>query len=422
MPESREGLLSNKREERFLQKVTADVGPPAVILGGDSTHALAFVRSLGRRGIPVMSVSTHRSAATRTRYGSTITTQPWHNNGEAELLDLLRRVGGQLPVRGAVITCSDEYVLFLSRHRAELAAYYEFVLPDEDTLEKLASKKFQYQLAEEADIPIPQTFNLAHDLDTIAKKIRYPCVVKPVYSHLWREYQNRAAVTSKVKLLIADSPRELIKHGSLIDDSGLEWVIQELVEGGDDQLYALYAYFDRNSQPLATFVRRKLRQWPVNFGDGCYSVGVKEDEVVDLGVKLLQSIGYRGLTNMELKRDAKDGKFKLIEINVRSANQVSLAVESGVDLPYIAYQDILFKPVQRVFAYKQGVKWINLTTDIRAFWEYRRRGQLGLGRWLASLMGVRSHAYFAWDDLAPALLVPMDMSLRIFSILKRRIR
>ena len=90
------------------------------------------------------------------------------------------------------------------------------------------------------------------------------------------------------------------------------------------------------------------------------------------------------------------------------------------DLPYIAYQDILLKSVQRVFAYKQGVKWINLTTDIRAFWEYRRRGQLGLGRWLASLMGVRSYAYFAWDDLAPALLVPMDISRKIFGILKRR--
>ncbi|MDH3452391.1 MAG: ATP-grasp domain-containing protein [Gammaproteobacteria bacterium] len=338
----------------------------------------------------------------QSRYGHAFTL-PWQDAGEAALLELLQRVGRQLPVRGVLIACGDDYVMFLSQHRAALDAYYEFVLPDKKTLERLGSKKFQYQLAQEAGVPIPQTFSLNHDLGPVASTIHFPCVVKPVYSHQWAEYQERAGIVRKVKLLVAHSPQELAEQARIIADSGIEWVAQELVEGADNQLYAFYAYFDRTSQLLAAFVRRKLRQWPVNFGNGSYSVGVREDEVIDLGVKLFRSIGYQGLTNTEFKRDSKDGRFKLIEINVRSASQVNLAIDSGVDLPYIAYQDILQKPVQPILTYRQGVKWINLTSDIRAFLEYRRRGQLGLGGWLASLAGVRSHAYFACDDPLPAV-------------------
>jgi len=401
-PVSREAPSAGvKWKEQFLRKATAGK-PPAVILGGDWANGLAFVRSLGRRGIPVLSVGKSRRPETRSRYGNTFI-QPWHDGGEAALLEMLRRVGRRLPVRGAMIACADDYVLFLSRHRAALAAYYEIVLPDESTLEKLASKRFQYQLAQEAGVPIPQTFSPVHDLDEIASRIDFPCIVKPEYSHLWTEYRERADIRNVGKVLIANSRQELAKLGPIIAESGLEWVAQELVEGGEDQLYALYAYFDRDSRLLAGFVRRKLRQWPVNFGSGCYSVGVREDEIVNLGVKLFQSIGYQGLTNTEFKRDAKDGKFKLIEINVRSAGQASLAIDSGIDLPYIAYQEILRKSVRPATTYKQGVKWINLLADIRAFLEYRRRRQLGLGQWLASLMRVRSCAYFAWDDPMPAV-------------------
>ena len=388
-------------EDRFLQKVRPD-RPPAVILGADSPNGLAFVRSLGRKGIPVLSVGSKRHSAMQSRYGNAFTL-PWQDGGEAALLELLERVGRQLPVKGAIMACGDDYVMFLSQHRAALDACYEIVLPDATTLGRLASKKYQYRLAEEAGVPIPQTFSLDHDLSAVASRLPFPCVVKSVYSQQWAQYQEQAGIASKVKLLVAHSAQELAEHARIIADSGIEWVAQELVEGGDDQLYALYAYFDRNSQPLAAFVRRKLRQWPVNFGNGCYSVGVREDEVIDLAVKMFQSIGYQGLTNTEFKRDPKDGKFKLIEINVRSASQVNLAIDSGVDLPYIAYRDMLHQSVQPVLTYRQGVKWINLTSDIRAFLEYRRRGQLGLGGWLASLAGVRSHAYFACDDPLPAV-------------------
>ena len=334
-----------------------------------------------------------------TRFGTTIV-QPCEDGGESALVERLQSIGTQLPVKSVLIPCGDDYVLFLSRHRSELTPYYEFVIPDGQTVEMLVSKKSQYEHARKAGVPTPKTFLFTDDVE--GNTLPYPCLLKPTYMHRWAKYQENMGIRNKTKVLVANAPEELAKHRPRIAESGLEWIAQELVEGSVDQLYAFYAYFDRDSTLLAAFVRRKLRQRP-EFGAGCYSIGVREDEIVDLGARLLQPVGYRGLANIEFKRDAKDGQFKLIEINARSAAQASLPIDSGVDLPYIAYRDALRKPVQPVSSYRQGVKWVNLAGDFIAFLEHQRRGQLRLREWLSSLRDVRSYAYFAWDDPMPAV-------------------
>jgi len=175
-----------------------------------------------------MAVGSRRHSAAQTRYASTIV-QPVHHDGEALLLARLQRVGLRLPVKGAIISCSDDYVLFLSRYRDNLADYYEFVLPPEKIVEKLASKKYQYKLAEEVGVQTAQTFREVSDLRNIASKIRYPCIVKPAYPHLWRQHQERTGARNRAKLLVANSPEELTEYGPLIAESGLEWIVQEYI-------------------------------------------------------------------------------------------------------------------------------------------------------------------------------------------------
>ena len=411
------GFAAGRLLDRFASKLTKAV-PPAVILGGDSTNGLAFVRSLGRRGVPVLSIASQAGPELRTRYGTSVI-QPCEDGAAAALLELMLGLGSKLPVRGAIIACADAYVSFLSRNREALADYYDFNLPDAQTIDDLSNKAAQYQLAEARGFAIPRTLEVGNDLGRIAGSITYPCVLKPVNPDAWKAYQRTAGARDLVKLLTVESRTELLARGRLIADSKQKWLVQELIEGGDDQLYALYAHFDRDSKPLATFVRRKLRQWP-KYGDGCYSEGVRDDEVLEVAVGLLQSLGYRGLTNTEFKRDPRDGKLKLIEVNVRCAAQTSLALASGVDLPYVAYRDIIGEPIAQDSAYRPGVRWLNLTGDCRAFLELRTRGEIGLLAWLKSLIVVRSHAYFAGDDLMPVLSLGMTLATRLMSRTLRR--
>jgi len=81
------------------------------------------------------------------------------------------------------------------------------------------------------------------------------------------------------------------------------------------------------------------------------------DEVVDAGLHLLRALGCNGLSQVEFKRDPRDGKFKLMEVNPRLWQWHSLARASGVDLPLIAYRDLTGERVEAVRMNGGRRKW-----------------------------------------------------------------
>jgi predicted ATP-grasp superfamily ATP-dependent carboligase len=101
---------------------------------------------------------------------------------------------------------------------------------------------------------------------------------------------------------------------------------------------------------------------------------------------------------LEFKHDPRDGKFKLIEVNLRCGNRVGLAIDCGVDIPHIAYLDILGKPPLPVHSYDVGVAWIDLMADLAGLWHYHAMENLTLWDWARSAWAAKSHAYFAIDD------------------------
>ncbi len=348
-------------------------------------------------------VASASGPGTRSRYCTNSYRLPMQS--ESDLLVLLRDLGQRLPTRAVLIPTGDAEVLFMSRNRGPLSEFFDFRLAEEEGLELLANKRSQCELAAKLGVPVPRTYAVVGSghLEKVAGLVAYPCVIKAAYSHLWVRHRESTGAGGLGKLALAKSRSELIAAYDEMARSGLELIVQEVVEGGDDQLYGLYAYLDERSEPLALFVRKKLRQWPLAHGVGCLSVSVRQPQVVEYGLKLLKSVGFRGLANIEFKRDAKDGEVKLIEVNVRGASQTALPVDAGVDIPYIAYQDALGEPVEPVSAYNEGVKWVDLGMDVMAALEHRRQGRLSIWSWLRSIWGCRSYAYFAWDDPLPFL-------------------
>ena len=67
-------------------------------------------------------------------------------------------------------------------------------------------------------------------------------------------------------------------------------------------------------------------------------------EVADLSRTLLRSFGYRGMANIEFKFDARDGSYRLIEINPRSSGALQLAVSAGIDFPFLVYDYLARRP------------------------------------------------------------------------------
>src|SRR5205085_4061708 len=118
----------------------------------------------------------------------------------------------------------------------------------------------------------------------------------------------------------------------------------EWIPGGDETLYTLGAYVSREGQALGVFSGRKLVQDPPGLGNARAADALWVDEVVEQGLELLRGLEFHGPAQVEFKRDPRDGAYKLIEVNPRLWQWHGLAEHCGVNLPHIAYRDLLGDP------------------------------------------------------------------------------
>ena len=368
---------------------------PAYLLWLGPT-GLAIARSLGRRGIPVIALHHDpREPSTGTRYADVRIVPPLEQDESAwlsMLLDEGRRLGSQ---KAPLLVASDPAWLFVARHREALSQHFVFPLPEAADVLDWMSKPWQYAAAARAGIDCPRMFapRTRGDLEHVADCVTFPCILKPALSHLWvRQYGQ--------KLTFATDRAELMERGGLAIDAGIPFLVQEYVPAEDHDVYGLYSYVDQAGRLVGACVSRKVRQYEPRFGSSCCSVSVHEPRVVELGWRLLQSIGFRGISSVEFKQDRRDGQFKLMEINLRAPLIMAVVIDSGVDLPYMAYCDLTGRPMPLQEPARMGLRVGIFAHDLFSARFYRSRGELTLTRWLLSWLRTRD-LHFAWDDLGP---------------------
>lgn len=317
-------------------------------------------------------------------------------------LDALLNEGKRLGSTTAVIfPTGDEAWLFLARHREALGRCFRFALPDADNLEEWPGKPWQYRVAVQAGVPTPRTLLPKTEAEALeaAASVGLPCVLKPAYSHRWQ------AAYGWEKLVCPSTVDEFRNRWRDAARRGLEVFVQELVPGGDDQMYSTYFYVDQRSQPLASGVVRKIRQYPPHFGASSISISITDPTItrplIEMGLRMLQAMRFHGIGGVEFKRDARTGEFKMIEVNVRPATMAAVMIDAGLNLPYIAYRHLLGLPALPLRPLRGGRKVVLLSRDVKSFLYYRARGELTSWQWVRSLLGRTREYYFGWDDPAP---------------------
>ena len=385
------------RLERWVRALPGD-RVPAVVLGG-SVNALSNARSLGRRGVPVLLVDHGRRLATYSRYCTPLVldTDADHTG---DWLGALRAIGDRLPGPAVLLATADELVSLVADHAALLSQWFRFLVPDADTVATIVDKSTQYDRARAAGISVPDTrtpTSLA-ELTAIAAEVSYPVLLKPrsdetrrAFGHKARPVDERAGADRPVRG--ARRPRRALPRAGA------------RARPRRHALYGYWAFWDADGHEHSWITRRKLRQYPLGFGTGACQESVAAPDVAALSRRLLEAFAYRGLVGVEWKRDARDGRLRLMEINPRTVIGNQLAISAGIDLPWIAYR-ALADPATALapnHAFKVGVRWINEDLDPKAFRELRRTGQLSTAAWVRSLLGARSWALWSWRDPAPFL-------------------
>jgi D-aspartate ligase len=370
--------------------------PPAVILGGTVT-ALSVARSLTDAGVVVYVLDEPDSPVRVSRLREAFV-DVGSDEMQTHMLDWLRSG----PHGAVVLACSDEGLELIARHRAELVEFgYRLMEADDKVLLAMLDKERTHALAREHGIPVPRALPLRDqaDVDAVSSELSYPCVLKPVHSHVFARRTKSGA-----KVLTVGSPAELQAEFARMSALGVEMLVIEVITGPDDEYVSYYSYLDEHGEPLLQLTKRKIRQYPQRFGVGTYHATTHDPEVADVGLRFLQAVGLRGLGNVEFKRDGQDGQLKLIECNARFTMSNELIRIAGIDLALFAYNRLLGCPTPPVDSYREDIRLWDPVNDMRAFMEYRRAGELSVGRWMGSLLYRQHFPRVRIDDPLPALV------------------
>ena len=384
------------RLDRFLARAAGT--PPVVVVQVGFANGLGVIRDLAREGVPVLALDPDpRAVGLRSRFAAGMVCPDPKLDDEAFLV-FLEDLGRRLPQRAVVFPTHDESVWPLSRHAERLAPWYIIPFSRWDTMARLYDKRAQMQAAWRCGVDTPKTVfvDAASDLDRAADEIGFPAILKPVESLAFKlrfqrhvlEVHDRAGL-DEVYATVADC-------GTLM--------YQEIVPGGDDALYTVGSYLDAGSRPMAVFTGHKLRQHPPRFGVCRMGVSAWDAGLAEAGVRLLKELGYWGVSQVEFKRDPRDGRYCLMEVNARHWMWHSLAAVCGVNLSHVAYADAIGRPYT---APRQidGPRWAIAITDTRDAVREVARGETNLVPWLTSYRGVRQDGVLSFADPVPGALI-----------------
>jgi D-aspartate ligase len=398
-------------ERAFARRPPIRLGSPggAVLLGSDY-RALGVARSLGRAGIPVVALrAPAESLAATSRYVRRSLALPEDPDEHVRFLcDLAATTPGWV-----LIPTADETAALVARHHEELAEFFTVAVPPWDVLRWAYDKRLTYLLADRIGVAQPRTI-LPRDTAALADAdVGFPAVIKPAIK---ADFNRLTAA----KAWRVDDRDELLARyaeaATLVEREIL--LVQELIPGGGEAQFS-FAALCRDGEPLAWLTARRTRQYPADFGRASTFVETTAcPQIVAPSRRLLSELGFTGLIELEYKRDARDGVFKLLDINPRVWGWQSLCGRAGVDFPLLQWRLLSGQRVPPVEA-RVGVRWLRLTTDTPTALREVLCGRLPLRSYLASLRPGRERAIFAWDDPVPGLA---ELPLLVYVLARRLAR
>ncbi len=380
----------------------ADTSTPVVILRAVAHGPLGILRSLGRLGVPVYVVEADPSAPAyfsrycRGKFSLDLESMP-PAEAVAGLLDFARKIGR----RAILIPTSDEAAIFVADNADALGDSFLFQQRSSELVRTLCSKKEMYFLAKRCRVPTPEVVFPQSRTDVLefVERAAFPVVLKGIDGL-------RLLKQTGKRMFIVPTGDELLQKYDQIDVAETpNLMLQEYIPGGDDTVWMFNGYFDQSSECLVGFTGKKIRQCPVHRGVTSLGICLKNETVDKTTKEFMKAIGYQGILDIGYRYDARDGRYKVLDVNPRIGATFRLFVsDNGMDVARALYLHLTGQPVIPGMAC-EGRKWIVEDLDAVSCIRYGREGELKFGEWAQSYGGIQETAYFASDDPMP--LLPM---------------
>jgi predicted ATP-grasp superfamily ATP-dependent carboligase len=310
-----------------------------------------------------------------------------------EAIAKIARFTGQRPI---LLPSSDEAARTISYGRTAIAEFADSPILDQRIADACLTKSGLHKAAERLDVPHPDAF-FPEDRESllgIEDRIDYPCVLKPDDSKkLYRVFG--------VKAFMVRSKAELLGAYLKCEQRGVSVFVQEYIPGDVTANHGFAAYFDRRSMPHCIVTYQRLSEWPRDSpGIASMAMSVSEPELAELGARLFSGLEFHGIVQAEFKRDSRDHKWKIIDVNPRAWTSNRLATASGCNIPYAAYAEYCGIPLQESYMRPQ-VRWVNFVDTAFDFLNRWRQGGLSLSDLRFPGREKVTYAVFDWNDPKP---------------------
>ncbi|MGW0705277.1 carboxylate--amine ligase [Streptomyces sp. NPDC002643] len=324
-----------------------DTRVPAVLLRTDRNPfhhgTLGAVRSLGRAGVEVHLVADCSGSPVRgSRFVFETHAPPRPGASDAEFAAVLHRVADRLSGPAVLIPLDDASAVAADRLREALR--YGYLLPPGPTAlaERVADKAELAALCRRLDIPHPATAlpTGAPEAAAAARELGLPLIAK--WSRPWL-LPDGAGLRSTSVVRSAGEAATLYRRSAA---AGSRLLLQAFLPPGQDRDWFFHGYVDRAGTVRAGGPGRKLRAWPP--GAGLTAVGrwTANPEVQALAERLVGALGYRGVFDLDFRREGRTGPYHLLDFNPRPGAQFRLFTDTaGIDVVRALHLDLTGRPV-----------------------------------------------------------------------------
>ena len=320
-----------------------------LILDAMQRSALAATRSLGDKGFYVITADdSNKNLAGASRYSKLSLAYPSPQTHTDAFITFLKSIVLQHAI-DLIFPMSEVTCAVMMKHRNQ---FPDVVIPNADyeIFNYLSDKYALFKLAGSLNLPIPETHFIdnANDLEDILPRISFPVVLKPARSRIEAE-QGWIDTSVAVAHTIDDLKGLITRHAYFRD---YPFMLQSFIDGIGQGLFTLY----KDGKSVCYFSHKRLREKPPQGGVSVLSESVEPSPaMMKSATALLDHVKWNGVAMVEFKV-AADGTPYLMEINARFWGSLQLAIDAGVNFPYLLYQVYSGEQLPPSEDYKKGVK------------------------------------------------------------------
>lgn len=313
----------------------------------------------------------------------------------------LLRVSERIGRPAVLIAMDDVSAIHIAQLAPRLSGHY--LLPEQPAglPGRLADKAELAALCAELGIPHPATVvpRSGAEAAAAARQLGLPMVAK--WSRPWLLPGGLDLRSTTLVHTAAEALRLYERRGT----AGSRLLLQRYLPYGPDNDWFFHGYFAGRGGCLMGGTGHKVLSWPLRTGLTAVGRWLPNPEVERAAHRLAAHVGYRGILDLDFRRDPSTGGFHLLDFNPRPGAQFRLFTDrTGLDVVRAQYLDLTGRPVPpsaarwgRTFVAENYTLLSVLASGGRPWPLERSRGAGGRVRDGAE------GAWFARDDIRPFL-------------------